>query len=59
MTNFPIKLIAIVLATALLVLPVESALAQSSSQASARQKAIADLKLVAYAGDVERKSNWA
>ena len=52
MKKFPTKLGAIALATALLVLPGESAFAQSPAQSSSRQKAIADLKLVAYAGDV-------
>ncbi len=46
------KLHVVALAAASLLLPSGLALAQSADQASARQKAIADLKLVAYAGDV-------
>lgn len=40
------------LAAALLLLPGQLASAQSSGQASAKKKAIADLKEIAYAGDV-------
>jgi TPR repeat protein len=40
------------LAAALLLLPCKLAKAQSSDQASAKKRAITDLKEVAYAGDV-------
>ena len=42
----------IALAVALLLLPAKLALAQSPDQASAKKKAIADLKEIAYAGDI-------
>ena len=47
-----IKLPAIVLAVALILQPGGFALAQSSAEASAKQKAIADLRQQGYAGDV-------
>jgi TPR repeat protein len=46
------KLRVIALTVACFLLPGGLALAQSSGQASARQKAIADMKQIAYAGDV-------
>src|SRR5580692_6832063 len=52
MTKFQIKLGVITLATALLFLPGELALAQSPEQASVKKKAIADLKEIAYSGNV-------
>src|ERR1700726_4485083 len=42
----------IALATALFLLPCKLALAQSTEQASAKKKAIADLREIAYAGNV-------
>src|ERR1700686_5097840 len=52
MTKLQIKLGLITLATAILLLPGELAMAQSSDQASAKKRAIADLKEIAYAGNV-------
>ena len=46
------KLRVVALTVACLLLPCKLALAQSSEQASARKKAIADLKEIAYAGNV-------
>jgi TPR repeat protein len=51
MTKFQIKIGAIALVTALLLLPCKIARAQSSDQV-AKKKAIADLKEIAYAGNV-------
>ena len=52
MNKFPIKLGAVMLAAALLLLPGQLALGQSPDQASAKKKAITDLKEIAYAGDI-------
>src|SRR6202163_1996529 len=52
MTKSHIRLSVITLATALLFVPGELALAQLSDQASAKKRAIADLKEIAYAGNV-------
>src|ERR1700692_738783 len=52
MTKLLVKLGVTTLVTALLLLPGELAMAQSSDQASAKKRAIADLKEIAYAGNV-------
>jgi TPR repeat protein len=52
MTKLQIKLGLIAIATAILLLPGGLALAQSTDQASAKKKAIADLREIAYAGNV-------
>src|SRR6202521_1641232 len=52
MTRFQINLGVITLAAAMLLVPCKLIMAQSSDQASAKKKAIADLKEIAYAGNV-------
>src|ERR1700674_1869921 len=52
MTRVQINLGVITLAAAMLLVPCKLILAQSPDQASAKKKAIADLREIAYAGNV-------